>query len=195
MLDQSYLKKTPNPKEVEILKAAKELFMQYGVKKTTIDDIAKTANIAKGSVYLIFSSKEALFRHLAEWMCQQALEKGMEVLNSKHPLDDQLVDFLDIVIGENQRLIFSTPHAAELINSKKSIAAHIFEEFYKNIQFCLAESLEKNGIKEIDAAEMIFAAAYGVMRIAELDQKQFREKLKKIILVMLNGFEVSKADF
>ncbi|RPJ03614.1 MAG: TetR/AcrR family transcriptional regulator, partial [Spirochaetaceae bacterium] len=37
------------------------LFGQYGVQKTTVDEIAKAAGISKGSFYGFYDSKEELF--------------------------------------------------------------------------------------------------------------------------------------
>ena len=45
----------------KILLVAARIFGKYGFQKTTIDEIARTAHKAKGSVYYYFKSKEALF--------------------------------------------------------------------------------------------------------------------------------------
>jgi Transcriptional regulator len=44
-----------------ILDAARELVLRYGYKKTTIDDIARQAGVAKGTIYLHWKSREDLF--------------------------------------------------------------------------------------------------------------------------------------
>lgn len=49
-----------------ILTVASKIFGKYGFQKTTIDDIAKTAHKAKGSVYYYFNSKEELFRSVLQ---------------------------------------------------------------------------------------------------------------------------------
>jgi AcrR family transcriptional regulator len=41
-----------------ILEAAERLIEQYGYKKTTMDDLARSAGIGKGTIYLYFHSKE-----------------------------------------------------------------------------------------------------------------------------------------
>lgn len=46
----------------KILKVSAKIFARYGFQKTTIDEIARTAHKAKGSVYYYFESKEELFR-------------------------------------------------------------------------------------------------------------------------------------
>ncbi|MCY9541188.1 TetR/AcrR family transcriptional regulator [Paenibacillus alvei] len=39
----------------------KNLFIQYGLKKTSVDEIVKACGIAKGSFYAFFQSKEELY--------------------------------------------------------------------------------------------------------------------------------------
>jgi TetR/AcrR family acrAB operon transcriptional repressor len=48
-------------REERILAAATELFVYYGYDKTTVSDIARSAGISKGAVYLHFDSKDDLF--------------------------------------------------------------------------------------------------------------------------------------
>ncbi|MDV2683289.1 TetR/AcrR family transcriptional regulator [Alkalihalophilus lindianensis] len=49
-----------NKKEI-ILEAATNSFSMFGYKGTTIDQVAKLANIGKGTIYTSFKSKEELF--------------------------------------------------------------------------------------------------------------------------------------
>ncbi|ASU86144.1 TetR/AcrR family transcriptional regulator [Nocardiopsis gilva YIM 90087] len=44
-----------------ILDAAGELLVAWGYKRVTIDDVARRAGVGKGTVYLHFNTKEALF--------------------------------------------------------------------------------------------------------------------------------------
>ncbi len=48
-------------RRTEILEAAKEVFSSTGFHKADMNEIAKRANIAKGTVYLYFPSKKELF--------------------------------------------------------------------------------------------------------------------------------------
>src|SRR5258708_13912156 len=61
----------PGAKRIAILDAALRLFSQYGYRRTSIDDIAREAEIAKGTVYLSFKSKEEIFRALAETLVER----------------------------------------------------------------------------------------------------------------------------
>ncbi|HWK49709.1 MAG TPA: TetR/AcrR family transcriptional regulator [Steroidobacter sp.] len=50
----------------ELLDAAQQLFVEKGIGATSIDDIASAAEVAKGTFYLYFPSKEALLQALQE---------------------------------------------------------------------------------------------------------------------------------
>jgi len=52
-----------------ILDAARELLRRWGYKKTTLDDISRQAGVAKGTIYLHWKTREALFEALIlrEW--------------------------------------------------------------------------------------------------------------------------------
>jgi AcrR family transcriptional regulator len=49
-----------------ILKVAMHIFSKFGFQKTTVDEIAKAAHKAKGSVYYYFRNKEELFQKVVE---------------------------------------------------------------------------------------------------------------------------------
>ena len=49
-------------RQEEILKAAFDVFAAHGYEATRIDDVARKAGIAKGTIYLYFRDKDQLFR-------------------------------------------------------------------------------------------------------------------------------------
>jgi AcrR family transcriptional regulator len=51
-----------------ILSAALEEFSARGFESTRLDDVAKRANVAKGTIYLYFRDKESLFQELIRAM-------------------------------------------------------------------------------------------------------------------------------
>jgi AcrR family transcriptional regulator len=48
----------------EILTAARQEFLERGVGRPTMDDIATRAEVSKGTIYLYFKSKEEILAHL-----------------------------------------------------------------------------------------------------------------------------------
>jgi AcrR family transcriptional regulator len=58
----------------EILTAAFEVFSAHGYEATRIDDVAREAGIAKGTIYLYFRNKEQLFRAVVRSLVQKRFD-------------------------------------------------------------------------------------------------------------------------
>ncbi|MBW8772264.1 MAG: TetR/AcrR family transcriptional regulator [Gemmatimonadetes bacterium] len=54
----------PEDRPDEILDAATTVFGEQGFARTRLEDVAKRAGVSKGTLYLYFDSKEALFREM-----------------------------------------------------------------------------------------------------------------------------------
>ncbi|WP_153730280.1 TetR/AcrR family transcriptional regulator [Sporosarcina obsidiansis] len=55
----------------EILLAAEKSFSLFGYKATTMDQVAKIANVGKGTIYTFFSNKEELFHAIVRQMIEE----------------------------------------------------------------------------------------------------------------------------
>jgi len=65
--------KPPEERRDELMNAAQNLFLKQGVRPTTIEQITSGADVAKGTFYLYFSSKEDLLAALGERFAQKHL--------------------------------------------------------------------------------------------------------------------------
>lgn len=93
----------PEPRVERVLDSAAELLVRWGYQRVTIDDVARHAGIGKGTVYLHFRSKDALFltvllrvhRELAERIADRMDTDAREVLPSRmmrHVYDEMAAD-------------------------------------------------------------------------------------------------------
>jgi AcrR family transcriptional regulator len=64
---------SPEARRSAILAAALEEFTARGYEGARLDDVAKRASIAKGTIYLYFADKEALFQELVRSMVHPVL--------------------------------------------------------------------------------------------------------------------------
>ncbi|MEG1994068.1 MAG: TetR/AcrR family transcriptional regulator [Oscillospiraceae bacterium] len=91
-------------KKDAILNAAFELFTTKGVKNTSIDDIVKSAGVAKGTFYLYFSDKYKLVDNLVLSLSSSIIEKTMEKIdefqkdNTKPIFEDNVIFFIEALI-------------------------------------------------------------------------------------------------
>ncbi len=67
-------RRDPEARPQQILEAAFCEFGEHGLAGARLDDIARRANVAKGTIYLYFPNKEALFREMVRTTTIAALE-------------------------------------------------------------------------------------------------------------------------
>jgi len=67
--------KKPDERREEIIKAARDLFHSKEYDKATMQELMKTLNIAKGTIYHYFSSKEDLLEAVVEDLIDEELKK------------------------------------------------------------------------------------------------------------------------
>ena len=93
----------PEPRVERVLDSAAELLVRWSYQRVTIEDVARHAGIGKGTVYLHFRSKDALFltvlvrvhRDLVERMVDRMDSDAREVLPSRtmrHVYDEMAAD-------------------------------------------------------------------------------------------------------
>ncbi len=101
-------------RRAEILLAAERMFSQYGFFKTSMVEIAESAQFAMGTVYRFFKSKEEIYISLVEAKVEELLnllneatkngattqEKLREVIRVKLAFADQNRDFFRIYVSE-----------------------------------------------------------------------------------------------
>lgn len=75
----------------ELMQAALEVFAERGFAATRLDEIAARAGVSKGTVYLYFESKEALFKAAVETAITPVLEAAEAlVAEAAHPAAELL---------------------------------------------------------------------------------------------------------
>lgn len=66
----------PEERPAQILDAALDVFAERGVAAARLEDIAKRAGLSKGTIYLYFPNKEALFREVIRHTAVSQIETG-----------------------------------------------------------------------------------------------------------------------
>ncbi len=83
-----------------VLRAALETFARYGYKKSSMEDVARAANISRPGLYFLFNSKQNLFRAAVRRALDDDLEAAKRSLaDAGRPLRDRLIEALDLWAG------------------------------------------------------------------------------------------------
>lgn len=173
-------------KRGRILNAALGLFVRHGIRRTSIDDVAREAGIAKGTVYLYFDSKDALFDAVAERICSERVALAEGLLESPASITEQLVGILDIHVGMMYRLVAESPHLAELTESR-ALSSAVYDAFDAKMLELLGTALGKAGIEGSEPRDMFFAAAVGMTEICGTDEQAYRHHLSVMVQTLIAG--------
>ena len=95
----------PEARRAAILAAALEEFTARGYEGARLDDVAKRAEVAKGTIYLYFADKEALFQELVRSMVHPVL--GM--LEKMRGVDIPARMLVEGLLGTFVREVYGTP--------------------------------------------------------------------------------------
>ncbi|AUS05014.1 TetR/AcrR family transcriptional regulator [Pseudotamlana carrageenivorans] len=125
----------------KIITASKELFLNYGFKSITMDDIANHLGISKKTIYVHFTNKTKLVEAVAFDIFEN-ISEGIDTIcnNSKNPIEELYaikVFVLNYLKNEKSSSQFQLqkyyPRIAERLHLKQ----------FEKMQVCVKDSIQK----------------------------------------------------
>ena len=95
----------------KIIKAAIDAFSKYGFDRTRMDDVAKTADLSKGTIYLHFRSKEDLFYAICENNLTETKRQISTLFVKKEEIVSEIDRYYDLFrkkMTATERVFFET---------------------------------------------------------------------------------------
>ncbi|MCF8424121.1 MAG: TetR/AcrR family transcriptional regulator [Bacteroidia bacterium] len=154
----------------KILKTSLELFYKFGIKRVTMDDIAKELGMSKKTIYHHFKEKDDLVNTLCDTEMIKHEQIFDELFNeSKNPIHEMML------ISANMRKMMQHINPIFFLDLQKfhPQALNRFQEFKQN---CAFKHIERNINKGIEAGfyrneiDVEFTAKY---RLSQLDMLLF----------------------
>lgn len=170
-------------KKRNIVEAAIKVFAKNGYEKTTMEEVAEKAKIAKGTVFYYFKSKEQLFfiiiREGFSLLATQ-LESGVEKIHRSEEKIEKLIaiqfeffiyysNFCRILLSELWRI--ESYWKKDLENLQKD---------YSSIVINIIEESKKDGLikKEIDT-KALSISLFGLVAVSSLEWAIFHKEIPK----------------
>ncbi|MEM7003279.1 MAG: helix-turn-helix domain-containing protein [Pseudomonadota bacterium] len=191
----------PAKREV-ILNAAEAQFSQYGFRRTTMDDIARAAEVSRASLYSYFENKEEIFRSLSQWLFAESLQAARDELQCQRDtnhLEQRLIAGLSAFHARLLGALEATPHGAELMEEGGRLNADITQEYAVQIEALLAFEVahaQQSGEIDLGAANLSAEAAAEVIHLAALGLKHgttsfadYQVKLGQLLPLVIAGLK------
>jgi AcrR family transcriptional regulator len=183
----------------QILSAAKAVFAEAGYHGASIHAIIERAQIARGTFYLYFESKAAVFDSILDQAMAdlRARLHRIEVDDPSAPapqvqLRDQVVATLEYIVNDRPlaTLLLSAGHTPDVDASER------LELFFNEVRDLLRRAMETGmeiGLVRKCQPELVAAAMLGMCRgviellVRQTDSMKVDEVVSELLLVALRG--------
>ena len=178
----------------KIIKSAISTFSKYGYDKSRMDDIAKTAKLSKGTIYLYFKNKEELFNAISERNTNELKNQLSKLFqNSDNDLITRIQNFYEDINDQGYRMFFEI--IAESSRNKK-LKQLLYQERRKILDIIIdhLNILKEKGYigKDIEITEIAYGlvSLYDGLKINKLlgiDEDQNKKTWSRIVKTIFTG--------
>jgi AcrR family transcriptional regulator len=123
-----------------ILDAASTVFLRFGFRKTSMEDVARAAEVSRQGLYLHFANKEELFRAaVCRKLSGNVATARAALANRSAPLESRLVDALYAWYGIRVGRLHD--EAGDLPEASESVAGAIIEQQRQQFEQLLLKAI------------------------------------------------------
>jgi AcrR family transcriptional regulator len=165
-----------------ILTSAARLFAKFGPKKTTIDDIAASAGIAKGTIYYYFNDKEEIFARVIKGESDQLFQRLSQAAKESDSPEQKLIAlFIEKLTGLAELVNLRWLYDYIDINRWSSLEKETMDLAQKE-QKLIEEILEEGKNKGLFAIEDVTKIAQNLVNIFSALAKSLPQGLSPLEL-------------
>ncbi len=182
-------------KEEKILTAARGVFMRYGFKRATMSDLADAAQMSRPALYLIFSSKEEVFRSLVTQVFNELLCEVREGLSKHDDVIDKLTFAFEVWCVRPFEMTQVSPDAKDILDSGYEFAAEITSQAFSDFETILSAVIQpiisSQAEKKLSSDQLahILATAVQGFKESATSVVQLRQMIEGLITIVVAGLQ------
>jgi len=175
-----------------VLSAARDTFLRYGYKRVTMKDLAEAAGISRPALYLIFSSKEDIFKGVYEhWVKETLAEIESKTVPLKTP-DEKLRVAFELWTVRPFEMTLASSEVSELLECTFGFAQDSVKQGYRSFEKILVPILKSHGafqtsrmkISAEKTAHVLSSSARG-FKVSAKDAADLRAMIKDLLTLAL----------
>ncbi|MGQ9610962.1 MAG: TetR/AcrR family transcriptional regulator [bacterium] len=181
-----------------IIESARELFARFGLKKTTMDEIAEKCGMGKASLYYYFQSKEDIFKSVIKKELELFKKRVEETLSKESSPQEKLRAF---IVARFTRLKEISNYYSTLKDEYLEHYAFVEKERteftnweIQTIQFILDEGIQKGIFETSDSKLTAVVITYALKGLEfpwsiEKDMIDIETAINLMLPVFFRGIE------
>jgi AcrR family transcriptional regulator len=161
----------PRERRSQILTVAADLFGERGYHATSISDIIRAAGIARGTFYLYFDNKRAIFEELVDLLLERLhrairlVETGPGAPSARRQLLDNLQRVIGLLTEERSLLAILLEGAVGLDRAFDDKLADFYEQVARAIESSLLLGRELGLVRPCDTRVVSLAVLGGLKEV------------------------------
>lgn len=177
-----------------IVDAALAHFFRYGIKRTSLTDIAKEAEVSRQTIYNSYGDKDGLLRATIATFAEDLRTQTRAALQNAHTLEARLDAFNEHMVIAMWEYGHSNPDAADLLEGATRVAQQEITAANREMRGLIAETFEPErdkiagmGLTQEAFSEVLQTSFFGLKNEAtsreDLDRRL--DALKRLTLAAL----------
>lgn len=129
----------------QLLDAALGVFLKFGFRKTSMDQVARAASVSRQGLYLHFSRKEELFRAVVQHALEEAFQAaGQRLADGSLSVRDRLTGAFDEWVGRHVGTLGGG--ASDLGEAAHTLVAPLVRDYSDRFVELLARFMRSSGL-------------------------------------------------
>lgn len=192
--------------ELQIIAAARRLFVEKGFEETTMCDIAEAADVNRSTLHYYFANKDVMFRAVFSSIVETLMPRLQEIMGRR---DMPMTTRLSLVVDEYFNRFLENPYIPGFIISEIQRDVDHFIATARDMHYDKVFSIIRDSLRaEMDAGRlrkvpmyMVFTAFYGNIafpfitknlfvswfNMSEDDYREMIMEWKKYVLLQVNA--------
>ena len=187
-------------KQAKVIEAAREQFIRFGFRRTTMGDIAEAAGMSRPALYLVYANKEEIFRAVVRVHCDESVMAGRARIEEASGLEARIEAVLQVWVIEPYELVHRSPEAEELYESTHAFTADLRDRILSEMEQQLVDVMQEAPVLDAaylksrkltveEVARLLAWSGQGMKRLAGTvgELKKLLTTMVRVHVVVLTG--------
>lgn len=133
----------------QIVEAARDCFLRFGYAKTSLDDIARHANLSRPLLYRKYRNKEEIFAAVFELVFEGRYPAAEAVVEGPGSKRDKLLRVYEILLIEPWLEVSKAPAAGDFYQACERLLPQVLGKYERNRVRCTQAILGNKELAEV----------------------------------------------
>jgi TetR/AcrR family transcriptional regulator, regulator of autoinduction and epiphytic fitness len=186
-----------NAKKTKILTAARSVFLRYGFKRVSMNDIAEAAGVSRPALYVVFKNKEEIFAGVfLQWVDETVADIEREIATAAAP-EEKIERAFEIWTVRPFEMMMNSPEAKELVECSFTFAQAPLRQGYKKFEATIVPILASIAEGHPASSQMspekiahVLASAVRGFKQTAASPVELRQLIKELLRLSFNPIAI-----